>query len=263
MNIDEIVTNKIIECLNKGVIPWQKEWTSIPYSNYCTRKKYQGINQLLLYAQCIVNKKNYISPFWLTWNQLKKLKGYIRKNEKASIIVFYDFKIIETELKKPNGMIITTGPTGSGKTTLLYAFLKKVNKPEIKIITLENPIEYHLEGIEQTQVAPDKGYTFAAGLRSIVRQDPDMLLVGEIRDNETAETAIKYKFRYRYSLFISRFFPFLSENKGWIALAILLCCSSLYGTILGIKSKSSASIFLNKVWSECNILSKTPIVGIS
>jgi type IV pilus assembly protein PilB len=102
----------------------------------------------------------------------------------------YDFEIIENELKKPNGMIITTGPTGSGKTTLLYAFLKKVNNPELKIITLEDPIEYHLEGIEQTQVKADKGYTFAIGLRSIVRQDPDMILVGEIRDYETAETAI-------------------------------------------------------------------------
>lgn len=102
----------------------------------------------------------------------------------------YDLKIINSELKKPNGMIITTGPTGSGKTTLLYAFLKTVNRPEIKIITLENPIEYHLEGIEQTQVNPDKGYDFASGLRSIVRQDPDMILVGEIRDPETASTAI-------------------------------------------------------------------------
>jgi len=102
----------------------------------------------------------------------------------------YDFKIIESELKKPNGMIVTTGPTGSGKTTLLYAFLKKVNRPEIKIITLEDPIEYHLEGIEQTQVSKDKGYTFATGLPSIVRQDPDMILVGEIRDPETASTAI-------------------------------------------------------------------------
>jgi len=102
----------------------------------------------------------------------------------------YDFKIIQSELKKPNGMLITTGPTGSGKTTLLYAFLKKVNDPGSKVITLENPIEYHLEGIEQTQVNADKGYTFAAGLRSILRQDPDIILVGEIRDNETAETAI-------------------------------------------------------------------------
>jgi type II secretory ATPase GspE/PulE/Tfp pilus assembly ATPase PilB-like protein len=87
-------------------------------------------------------------------------------------------------------MIITTGPTGSGKTTLLYAFLKKVNDPGSKIITLEDPIEYHLEGIEQTQVEAEKGYTFAAGLRSVLRQDPDIILVGEIRDGETATTAI-------------------------------------------------------------------------
>ena len=101
-----------------------------------------------------------------------------------------DFKIIQEELKKPNGMIITTGPTGSGKTTLLYAFLKAVNDPGSKIITLEDPIEYHLEGIEQTQVEAEKGYTFASGLRSILRQDPDTILVGEIRDGETAATAI-------------------------------------------------------------------------
>jgi type IV pilus assembly protein PilB len=101
-----------------------------------------------------------------------------------------DFKIVQEELKKPNGMIITTGPTGSGKTTLLYAFLKAVNDPGSKIITLEDPIEYHLEGVEQTQVESEKGYTFASGLRSILRQDPDVILVGEIRDNETASTAI-------------------------------------------------------------------------
>ena len=98
--------------------------------------------------------------------------------------------LLETELKKPNGMILTTGPTGSGKTTALYAFLKKVHNPEIKIITLEDPIEYHLKGVEQTQVDTEKGYDFANGLRAIVRQDPDVILVGEIRDGETAETAI-------------------------------------------------------------------------
>jgi len=97
---------------------------------------------------------------------------------------------IEAELKKPNGMIITTGPTGSGKTTSLYAFIKKVHEPGIKIITLEDPIEYHLTGIEQTQVEPDKGYDFASGLRAILRQDPDVILVGEIRDKKTAETAM-------------------------------------------------------------------------
>lgn len=95
-----------------------------------------------------------------------------------------------TELNKPNGMILTTGPTGSGKTTTLYAFLKKIHTPEVKIITIEDPIEYHISGLEQTQVEPEKGYSFANGLRSIVRQDPDIILVGEIRDFETAETAM-------------------------------------------------------------------------
>ena len=97
---------------------------------------------------------------------------------------------IDAELKKPNGMILTTGPTGSGKTTTLYTFLKKIHSPTIKIITIEDPIEYHLEGIEQTQVDTEKGYDFANGLRAIVRQDPDAILVGEIRDLETAETAM-------------------------------------------------------------------------
>jgi type II secretory ATPase GspE/PulE/Tfp pilus assembly ATPase PilB-like protein len=88
-------------------------------------------------------------------------------------------------------MIIVTGPTGSGKTTTLYAFLKKIQNPEIKIITIEDPIEYHLTGVSQTQVMPEKGYSFADGLRSIVRQDPDVILVGEIRDLETAKIALQ------------------------------------------------------------------------
>jgi type II secretory ATPase GspE/PulE/Tfp pilus assembly ATPase PilB-like protein len=100
-------------------------------------------------------------------------------------------KIFKEEIKKPNGMIIVTGPTGSGKTTTLYAMLKEIQKPEIKIITIEDPIEYHLEGICQTQVNPKTGYDFANGLRAIVRQDPDVILVGEIRDLETASIAIQ------------------------------------------------------------------------
>jgi len=99
--------------------------------------------------------------------------------------------IFNKEIKKPNGMIIVTGPTGSGKTTTLYAFLKKIQNPEIKIITIEDPIEYHLEGISQTQVNPSKGYDFANGLKSIMRQDPDVVLVGEIRDLETASIALQ------------------------------------------------------------------------
>jgi len=94
------------------------------------------------------------------------------------------------EITRPNGMILTTGPTGSGKTTTLYAFLKKVHNTDIKIITLEDPIEYHLDGITQTQVNKGKNYSFAEGLRSILRQDPDVIMVGEIRDKETAEIAV-------------------------------------------------------------------------
>lgn len=101
------------------------------------------------------------------------------------------YKILEKEVKRPNGMIIVTGPTGAGKTTTLYAFLTKIQSPEIKIITIEDPIEYHINGIEQTQAAPEKGYTFSEGLKSIVRQDPDVILVGEIRDLETAKIALQ------------------------------------------------------------------------
>jgi type IV pilus assembly protein PilB len=93
-------------------------------------------------------------------------------------------------LTKPQGTLLTTGPTGSGKTTTLYAFLNHLNTSDVKIITVEDPIEYHIKGINQTQVEPSKGYTFATGLRAIVRQDPDIILIGEIRDLETAEIAL-------------------------------------------------------------------------
>ncbi|MEA1963400.1 MAG: GspE/PulE family protein [Patescibacteria group bacterium] len=99
------------------------------------------------------------------------------------------FQQLKKEVGRPNGMIITTGPTGSGKTTTLYAILKKLNNQETKIITIEDPIEYQLEGVNQSQIS--EKYTFAQGLRSIVRQDPDIIMVGEIRDLETAEIAIQ------------------------------------------------------------------------
>ncbi len=98
---------------------------------------------------------------------------------------------VQEEIEKPNGMIIVTGPTGCGKTTTLYAFCKKLSNPKIKIITIEDPIEYHLKGLSQTQVDPKKGYDFASGLRSIVRQDPDVILVGEIRDKQTVDIALQ------------------------------------------------------------------------
>ncbi|MEA2112940.1 MAG: GspE/PulE family protein [Patescibacteria group bacterium] len=99
-------------------------------------------------------------------------------------------EILTKEINRPNGMLLNTGPTGSGKTTTLYAFLKKIHTPEIKIITIENPIEYHLPGVVQTQVDIKKGYTFLEGLRSSLRQDPDVIMVGEIRDNKTAKIAV-------------------------------------------------------------------------
>ncbi len=103
----------------------------------------------------------------------------------------YLYSIIEEEIKKPNGLILVTGPTGSGKTTTLYAFLRKIYSGEINIITIEDPVEYHLNGITQTQTNNQKGYTFADGLRSIMRQDPDVIMVGEIRDGETAGIAVE------------------------------------------------------------------------
>lgn len=101
------------------------------------------------------------------------------------------FEIFMKEIKKPNGLILLTGPTGSGKTTTLYSFLQRIYSEEIKIITIEDPIEYHLPGISQTQTDDEKGYTFLEGLRSALRQDPDVIMVGEIRDPETAKTAVE------------------------------------------------------------------------
>ena len=100
------------------------------------------------------------------------------------------YEIVQRQMEAPNGMILNTGPTGSGKTTTLYAIVNKLNTPDTKIITIEDPIEYELKGISQTQIEKSKGYTFATGLRAIVRQDPDIILVGEIRDDETADIAI-------------------------------------------------------------------------
>ncbi|MBU1164432.1 GspE/PulE family protein [Patescibacteria group bacterium] len=97
---------------------------------------------------------------------------------------------LEAEVKKPNGMIIATGPTGSGKTTTLYSILMKVNTPGNKILTLEDPVEYRISGISQSQVDASKEYTFAKGLRSLLRQDPDIIMVGEVRDLETADISI-------------------------------------------------------------------------
>jgi len=102
-----------------------------------------------------------------------------------------ELTVLDGLINKPNGIIFATGPTGSGKTTTLYACLNKIKSSKNKIITLEDPIEYELEGITQIQIMPEIGLTFAKGLRSVLRHDPDIMMVGEVRDFETAELAVR------------------------------------------------------------------------
>ncbi len=99
-------------------------------------------------------------------------------------------EIITREMKQPHGMFLITGPTGSGKSTTLFAILHMIKGEEVNVVTLEDPIEYYIEGVNQSHVRPEIGYTFANGLRAILRQDPNIIMVGEIRDGETAELAI-------------------------------------------------------------------------
>jgi type IV pilus assembly protein PilB len=101
-----------------------------------------------------------------------------------------NFELIKEAIKKPYGMILATGPTGSGKTTTLYAILQLLNRESVNIVTLEDPVEYFIDGVNQSQIRPEIGYDFAIGLRHMVRQDPDIIMVGEIRDEETASLAI-------------------------------------------------------------------------
>lgn len=102
----------------------------------------------------------------------------------------HNLSLLQSSIRKPYGMILITGPTGSGKTTTLYSILQFLNKEDVNVISLEDPVEYTLEGINQSQVMPEIGYSFAAGLRQILRQDPDVIMIGEIRDAETAELSV-------------------------------------------------------------------------
>ena len=118
-------------------------------------------------------------------------------NEKAQILTLEQlgfqpsaFEAIKRNISKPHGMNLVTGPTGSGKTTTLYTILNILNTPEVNIVTIEDPIEYRMPHVNQSQVNPKIGYTFASGLRAFLRQDPNIIMVGEIRDQETAEIAI-------------------------------------------------------------------------
>jgi len=163
-----------------------------------------------------------------------------------------DLKLVESELAKPNGLILNTGPTGSGKTTTLYAFLRHTHSPEVKIITVEDPIEYHLEGIQQTQVEPDSGYTFASGLRSILRQDPDVILVGEIRDAETADIALQA------ALTGHIVFSTLHTNDAVGAVPRLVDLGVKNSTIAPALSLVIAQRLVRKLCKDCRVQSAMP-----
>jgi len=154
------------------------------------------------------------------------------------------------EIKKPHGMIIVTGPTGSGKTTTLYAFLKKIQKSEIKIITIEDPIEYRLKGISQTQTAPKKGYDFASGLKSIMRQDPDVILVGEIRDLETTQIALQA------ALTGHLVFTTLHTNDATGTIARLVSLGAKLSNICPAINMVIAQRLIRKICEKCRELKK-------
>lgn len=155
------------------------------------------------------------------------------------------FQILEREIAKPNGMMLTTGPTGSGKTTTLYSFLKKIYAPDIKIITIEDPIEYHLPGITQEQVNHEKGFDFLAGLRAALRQDPDIIMVGEIRDKETATIAVNA------SLTGHMVFSTLHTNSAAGTIPRLLDLGIQPGILSAALTVSIAQRLVRRLCSEC------------
>jgi len=160
------------------------------------------------------------------------------------------------EIKKPTGMIIVTGPTGSGKTTTLYAFLRSIQKPEIKVITIEDPIEYHLKGISQTQVNPKKGYDFVSGLQSIMRQDPDIILVGEIRDLETAKIALQA------ALTGHLVFTTLHTNDAAGTVARLTSLGAEVSNIGPAINMAIAQRLIRKICKKCGRLEKVSVLDL-
>jgi type IV pilus assembly protein PilB len=155
------------------------------------------------------------------------------------------FEIVERAIEKPNGIILTTGPTGSGKTTTLYAFINKLYTPGVKIITIEDPVEYHIQGIVQTQVEEEKGYTFLSGLRAAMRQDPDIMMVGEIRDEDTAKVAVNA------ALTGHLVFSTLHTNNAVGTIPRLLELGANPGTLASALSLSLAQRLVRKLCPYC------------
>lgn len=158
---------------------------------------------------------------------------------------------VEHALAKPNGVILTTGPTGSGKTTTLYAFLRHTYTPEVKIITIEDPIEYHFEGITQTQVEEEKDYTFVSGLRAALRQDPDVIMVGEIRDEDTAKVAINA------ALTGHLVFSTLHTNNAAGTIPRLIDLKINPKVMAGALSLSIAQRLVRKLCEHCKVLKES------
>lgn len=154
------------------------------------------------------------------------------------------FEILDKEIKKPHGLILITGPTGSGKTTTLYSFLRRIYSSEIKIITVEDPVEYHLPGITQTQADPKK-YAFADAVRAAVRQDPEVCMVGEIRDKETATVAINF------ALTGHMVFSTLHTNSAAGVIPRLIDLGANPKILVSALSVSMAQRLVRKLCTEC------------
>jgi len=165
-----------------------------------------------------------------------------------------DCKKIETALKKPSGMILSTGPTGSGKTTTLYTLLKRLNSKELSLVTLEDPIEYALEGVKQIQINARTELTFANGLRSILRQDPNVIMVGEIRDRETAHIAVNTALTGHLLL------STLHTNDAATTLPRLLDMGIESFLIASTVSISIGQRLMRKICGKCKEIQETPKV---
>ncbi len=155
------------------------------------------------------------------------------------------FKDLEESFSKPYGIILVTGPTGSGKTTTLYSILTRLNKPGVNIVTLEDPVEYQISGINQVQINPQAGLTFAAGLRSFLRQDPNIILVGEIRDGETTQLAIQA------ALTGHLVFSTLHTNDAATAIPRLIDLGGEPFLIASVLNASVAQRIARKICSDC------------
>jgi len=166
-----------------------------------------------------------------------------------------NIEIIERSIKKPYGLFLLTGPTGSGKTTTLYAVLNILNSQEYNITTLEDPIEYYVDGVNQSQINPDINYNFATGLRAILRQDPNIIMVGEIRDNETVELAI------HAGLTGHLVFSTLHTNNAWGAIPRLVDMKAEPFLLSSTLNLVMAQRLVQKICPQCKVQDKlTPKV---